>query len=473
MAPVPMETILPSPQWPSSLAQFVTSCLLWDPKARPTSMQALQNEYFRDAVDPLMPRTPVAASSRMSKKSGDLVSKQSLDSMQDVRHHPTLEKKGSWFRKSFIGGRSEGIISPPPTTNTDKRAEKRSTWHAPKLHTGSSNPANGAPMMILPSIKPVSPLSDAVSVQASRAERGEKDGEKDRQRMDEKAVKKIGRQLSQASTNSQTNSYSTIDKLNGNVPGYVTSPTKEREGIFSHLKKRVRRLSGRPTGLPPSPNDDDLESGVGCIGWGPGKEMGSNRSSMLVDTPGDSSGIDRAIREVDAALDESSLGAEARGANGNNARRNLSFPPTPNASRAGEAPINGGVAQTPVFPRTRRSCRNTTQRYETPDENDELMNDVVAAASGQLSRRTSQTYATPMRKVSNRDLTSVGYPTPSPQASHKYYSSKGMDMGGVPRRDGNSGEHQPKYPTPPSENDSWGLNIPSYNSTSTPVNAGQ
>src|SRR5690606_18169933 len=102
------------------------------------------------------------------------------------------------------------------------------------------------------------------------------------------------------------------------------------------------------------------------------------RSSMLVDSPGDVSGIDKAIKEVDAALADSN--GVARSNSANTMRRNLSFPPTPNASRAGESTtIN--VSQTPSFPRTRRSVRNTKQRYETPDEHDELADEVLAAAN--------------------------------------------------------------------------------------------
>ena len=194
MAPVPMESILAAPTWPASLANFVTWCLMWDPRSRPTSIQALQHEYFRDAIDPLLPRA--STPSRVAKKTSELNMKPSRDSMVETAVTPTLEKKNSWFRKSFIGARTDGIVSPPPTTDRP-RAEKRNTWHAPKLSSGNGSSNNAAPMMILPSIKPVSPLSDAVSVQAARAR--EEDGsptEKERKKAEEKAVKKIGRQLS-------------------------------------------------------------------------------------------------------------------------------------------------------------------------------------------------------------------------------------------------------------------------------------
>jgi meiosis induction protein kinase IME2/SME1 len=468
MAPVAMESILATPTWPTSLANFVTWCLMWDPRSRPTSVQALQHEYFKDAVDPLLLRA--STPSRVGKRNGELASKQSRDSIMD--NHPTLEKKNSWFRKSFIGNRTEGVVSPPPTNNPDKdtkpRAEKRSTWHAPKLLPNNGVTNNAAPMMILPSIKPVSPLSDAVSVEAARLGRGDTgtSSDKERRKMEEKAVKKIGRQLSVASTHSQNNGYSNgmqnaVDKLNGNVTGggHVTSPTTQKESFFSHLRKRARRLSGRPAGLSSS-DDEDLEGGVGCgIAWGGSKDAGSNRSSMLVDTPADPIGIDKTIKENDTALDESH--ALGRSNSQTNLRRNLSFPPTPNASRAGETSINC-VAQSPVFPRTRRSVRDTKQRYETPDENDELADEVLAAASNDYrERRVSQKYESPARKDSNKDLRHgygpTGYPTPSPQANQRQYI-KGLDISGKMRRDDDLSH--PKWPTPPSEGDGgWGQQV--------------
>jgi meiosis induction protein kinase IME2/SME1 len=427
---------------------------MWDPRSRPTSIQALQHEYFRDAVDPLLPRS--ATPSRASRKNAELSMKPSKDSM--LEGVPTLEKKNSWFRKSFIGGRMDGVVSPPPTTNpeTRPRAEKRSTWHAPKITSGGGAANNGAPMMILPSIRPVSPLSDAVSAQAET--------NKERRSTGERAVKKIGRQLSVASKHSQEYGYTNgvqqaVDKLNGNVPGgMVVSPTSQKESFFSHLRKRARRLSGR-TGLPPSPGDEDMDIGVGCGMWG-SKDSGSNRSSMLVDSPQEGSGIDKAIKEVDAALGET--GGVARSNSTANLRRNLSFPPTPNASRAGETPINGVVQNPTSFPRTRRSVRNTKQRYETPDEHDELANEVLAAASAEYgSRQSSQQNNNPsLHKNSNKDLRFVaasnGYPTPSPQATHRF--SKGLDISGRLRRD--DGLPDPKWPTPPSEGDAgWGQNL--------------
>lgn len=471
MAPVPMESILQAPTWPTSLATFVTQCLMWDPRNRPTSIQALQHEYFKDAVDPLQPRSNTP--SRMLRKQSELGTKQSRDSITEAQ--PTLEKKNSWFRKSFIGTvRGDGVVSPPPTTTLDfkPKSEKRSTWHAPKAPSGGGTSNNAAPMMILPTIRPVSPLSDAVSVEAAKARRENQSPsmEKERRRMEEKTVKKLGRQLSVASTNSQNgNGYSNVhvamaaERLNGNANGSLASPPSagaQKESFFSHLRKRARRLSGKNGGLPGSPGDEDLEAGIGCgIAWGGNAGGGSNRSSMLVESPSDTGGFDRAIRDVDGVLDDSNSSTySGNKANGNGSiRRNSSFPPTPNGSRAGESTPTNGVVVAPISSRTRRSVRNARQRYETPDENDELVDEVVAATSGRQENET------PNKRPSQRDLRHAsggvhapsGYPTPSPQMGSRANSySKAVDV--MVRRKRDEDVPQPKWPTPPSEGDGWG-----------------
>lgn len=475
MAPVPMESILQTPTWPASLATFVTQCLMWDPKNRPTSIQALQHEYFKDAVDPLQPRSQTP--SRMLRKQSDLGTKLSRDSITDVQ--PTLEKKNSWFRKSFIGTvRGDGVVSPPPTTTLERefkpKSEKRSTWHAQKVTSGSGISNNAAPMMILPTIRPVSPLSDAVSVEAARARRENHSPsmEKERRRMEEKTVKKLGRQLSVASTNSQNgNGYANVhvamaaERLNGNANGGLASPPSagaQKESFFSHLRKRARRLSGKNGGLPGSPGDEDLEAGIGCgIAWGGNAGGGSNRSSMLVESPNDTDRFDKAIRDVDGVLDDSNSSTYSgnKTTNGSGSiRRNSSFPPTPNGSRAGET--TPGVVIAPISSRTRRSVRNARQRYETPDENDELVDEVLAAASGKYRQENNET---PNRRSSQRDLRHVssgvhapnGYPTPSPQLGSRANSySKAVDV--MSRRKREEDVQQPKWPTPPSEGDGWG-----------------
>ncbi|KAH0614414.1 uncharacterized protein H6S33_000050 [Morchella sextelata] len=468
MAPQPMETILQSPTWPASLATFVTQCLMWDPRNRPTSIQALQHEYFKDAVDPLLPRSNTP--SRMLRKQSDLVTKQSRDSITEVQ--PTLEKKNSWFRKSFIGTvRGDGVVSPPPTTTIDRdfkpKSEKRSTWHAQKVPAAGAS-TSAAPMMILPTIRPVSPLSDTVSVEAARQRRENQSPsmEKERRRMEEKTVKKLGRQLSVASTNSQNgNGYTNVhvamaaERLNGNanVNGGLASPPSagaQKESFFSHLRKRARRLSGKNGGLPGSPGDEDLEAGIGCgIAWGGNAGGGSNRSSMLVESPSDTGAFDRAIRDVEGVLDDSNSSTYSSNKGNNSIRRNSSFPPTPGGSR-GEAVPSSGIVVAPISSRTRRSVRNARQRYETPDENDELVDEVLAASrtENNIPRRTS---AHDVRASSGAHAPN-GYPTPNPRVGNRANSySKAVDV--LVRRSRKDDDlQQPKWPTPPSEGDGWG-----------------
>src|SRR5690606_7427698 len=194
-------------------------------------------EFFRDAVDPLK----VKPSSSVLKKAGELSTKASQENMQGPG---LLSSRSSWFRKSFIGTSSKELLSPPASTLTTpgqspiepskKNADKRATWHPQR---------NGAPMPILPTIRPVSPLSDAVTAQAAKAAKEDKR----RSVMDEKTIKKIGRQLSIASSNHYNDKSGSV-----NNNGQLVSPPlgKESLGFFSHLRKRARRLSGRPSNMP-------------------------------------------------------------------------------------------------------------------------------------------------------------------------------------------------------------------------------
>ncbi|RPA76770.1 kinase-like protein [Ascobolus immersus RN42] len=412
MTPVHMESILATPQWPASLCNFVTQCLLWDPKARPTSVQALQHEFFRDAVDPLKVKPSVS----VLKKTGELSTKASQENMQGPG---LLSSRPSWFRKSFIGTSSKELLSPPASTLTTpgaspieapkKNVDKRATWHPQR---------NGAPMPILPTIRPVSPLSDAVTAQAAKAAKEDKR----RSVMDEKAIKKIGRQLSMASNNHYNDS-----------PGHVSNngqlasppPGKESLGFFSHLRKRARRLSGRPTSnLPASPNSDDLEANAGCNPW-----PASARSSMILDhhstshpttsSTNDMRELDRAIRAVDSALDPKSTTGK------------VSFPPTPNASRSDNTGTTFTTTPTSITTTTRTTPRRTTAKshhlhpkYDTPMENDELLHDEVSAYQKVLTRMTLT------RKPSS---TSVGGRKPGTQQVTPPYQSYQSSTPVVPR----------------------------------------
>src|SRR6266536_363262 len=170
MAPHSMDTILQPPQWPLALSNFVTWCLMWDPKNRPTSVQALNHEYFADAVDPLRPKS--SASRLLGRKHSDMSFKSTKESIDS----PTPPSKPSWFRRSLIAREPSPAVpqheatrpapvtthsyqEPPPSHKNRTNQSKRSTWAAA--------PVVGAPMPILPSIRPISPLSHAVTAQST------------------------------------------------------------------------------------------------------------------------------------------------------------------------------------------------------------------------------------------------------------------------------------------------------------------
>lgn len=434
MAPHSMESILQPPLWPTAFAEFVTWCLMWDPKNRPTSTQALNHEYFADAVDPVRPKSSTSA-----RLLGRKVSEKSFRSPTLAPgDSPTLSSKPSWFRRSLIV-RSE---SPAPTIE-DSPARPSAVTHVtvPQLQPVKPRPANakratwanGAPMPILPSIRPVSPLSNSVTAQANTTMAHSETSKPS----DSSASTKIGRQLS---LNSNGNHYLDLNRqeaermLNGS--GSNTPTTKE--SFFSHLRKRARRLSGRNQTTPA----DDVEANAGCIPW-------SNRSSMAFDGPndpkqgGDLSELDRALQSVKYSLDSSALSnVPVHLANGNDLHKRQSMP---------QATANTSA---PISSRTRRAKQMSSHpvhRYETPEEEDELLDEVLHSAS-KAARRLAQTQSlvvdTPSRTA--RALPNP-YPTPSPTARENAtfdQQSKPSKLQ-IPKMD--SATTNRHWPTPPYE----------------------
>ncbi|KAK7549399.1 serine/threonine-protein kinase MAK [Phyllosticta citricarpa] len=462
MAPHAMDTILQAPEWPASLAHFVTWCLMWDPKNRPTSTQALCHEFFTDAVDPLRPKS--SASRFLGRKHSDLSTNASA---KDSDSPSLTSKTSSWFRKSLVARDSAPAVpqhtsvpkpispqpSPQPSNTSDatlmsrKRADaaKRATW---------TNGVTGAPMPILPSIRPISPFSDAVTAQATPKP------------VEEKASRKIGRQLSL-----HGNHYADMHRaeaeraLNGN--GLASPSNPQKEGFFSHLRKRARRLSGRYQ-APPSPADHDFEASAGCLAWGY-----SNRHSMNVDPPPaptsnptgvpqpDSAEMDRAIQHVRYSLE----GLSPAGSVSKPSSRVAS---NPMLKRHHSLP-HGGDGKGPVSSRTRRALQQSTnanQRYETPNEEEELLDEALKnahRASRRLARRDGPT-STPQENVrpplqpSVADFPAGSYLTPTPSANRNLgfgsavYTtpSKPVD---IAKRQSQTHEHS--WPTPPEEQSEW------------------
>src|ERR1700761_6159178 len=121
MAPHTMDSILQAPQWPTALSEFVTWCLMWDPKNRPTSTQALRHEYFTDAFDPLRPKT--ASSSRLlSSKKSNL---SELQREPSDNGHSLTTKTSSWFRKSLVQRESSAPVIPTQSTLPSQTPQPR------------------------------------------------------------------------------------------------------------------------------------------------------------------------------------------------------------------------------------------------------------------------------------------------------------------------------------------------------------
>ncbi|KAL1984983.1 hypothetical protein VTN96DRAFT_8539 [Rasamsonia emersonii] len=474
MAPHSMESILPPPQWPQALSNFVTWCLMWDPKNRPTTTQALNHEYFADAVDPLRPKSSASRllGRKLSEKSFKSPSKDSTDS-------PALSTKSSWFRRSIIG-RSE---SPAPAVENDQQARppmvsynttpevqaqkgrsvtnKRATW------------TNGAPMPILPSIRPVSPLSNAVTAQAnsSLAHNSDNTGTNPDE-AGKASTKKIGRQLS---VNSNSNHYADLHRqeaeraLNG-LGGGVNSSTTQKESFFSHLRKRARRLSGRNQAAAAGANYD-IEANAG---W-------SNRSSLALDSvnimDSKSSGfsdLDKALQNVKYDSDSANIPAQLASPSSNTPKRQ-SMPQGSIRSTA-ESPTSMAAGNGPISSRTWRAMQMATHpvhRYETPEEEDELLDEVLHSANA-AAKRLAQRYEDSTSSLYKDDSSTLAndsghalpnpYPTPSPSAKRDGVSFGDSEM--TPVRHANAGDGKTEgeklncqWPTPPYEENEWASSV--------------
>lgn len=428
MAPHSLESILQPPHWPLALSQFVTWCLLWDPKNRPTSSQALNHEYFADAVDPLRPKSSTAKLIGRKQSDKSFQSKE-LDS-------PTLSSKPSWFRRSIIG--ASGRDSPAPVVEQDeskpsgteslkaKVASKRATW------------ANGAPMPILPSIRPVSPLSNAVTAQANSTIT-HANAHAAQQSESSKFSKKIGRQLS---LNSTGNHYADVHRqdaeraLNGGNSVKSPPPSGQKEGFFAHLRKRARRLSGR--NQVPMPTDD-VEANAGCAPW-------TNRPSMAVDTaniaqprqPEDMS--DQTSRySVDTPVPSIKDGASYRQSmprGVENAHMGMSSTgSTPNRGRR--------TIQMPMRPAV---------RYETPEEEEELLHEVLHSTA-QAAQRLGQC---DMTNVLPQPPHLVHNPYPTPSTSSKQNGVSFVSQMPSPSKTMQKQEAAARqWPTPPYDEGQW------------------
>ncbi|RLL98557.1 hypothetical protein CFD26_106780 [Aspergillus turcosus] len=468
MAPHSMESILQPPHWPASLSHFVTWCLMWDPKNRPTSTQALNHEYFADAVDPLRPKS--STSRLLGRKQSDRSFRSPTPQSSDS---PTVSSKPSWFRRSLIG-RSE---SPAPALENDQpvRPSVVSYNTTPDLQATKTRPAaakratwaNGAPMPILPSIRPVSPLSNAVTAQASSTlAHGGDNAQSGAGRMS----KKIGRQLS---LNSHGNHYADIHRqeaeraLNG--VGNMNATLNQKESFFSHLRKRARRLSGRNQA---NLATDDVEANAGCMPW-------SNRSSLALDSVNAGDGkqnsdlteLDKALQSVKYSLDSAALGnVPVQITSTGDVSKRQSMPQGSIRSMP-ESPVSTSGAPAPISSRTRRALQMSSHpvhRYETPEEEDELLDEVLHTASKAAKRLAqSETLSDASSNYSRQAPGNDGsrpllspYPTPSPSAkcdgvSFGQHDSTPCRRGRPVDENMDHASSNRQWPTPPYEERDW------------------
>ncbi|KAK7748045.1 Serine/threonine protein kinase [Cytospora paraplurivora] len=463
MAPHSMDTILQQPQWPASLSHFVTWCLMWDPKNRPTSTQALQHEFFADAVDPLRPKS---SASRILGRKPSTIGRSNATT-------PPATSKPSWFRKSLIG-RSESneavaqpIAKDPPavraqpvhlTVDVAPTVPAKSRPAASKRTTWSNGPSNVAPMPILPTIRPISPLSDAVTAQGSSRTPSYNDAYANahRQNREEKS-KKIGRQLSVQST---TNHYAELHRqqaeraLNGS--GLQSPPSAHKESFFSHLRKRARRFSGRHQ-TPVSPIDRDVEAQAGCGPWA------SARSSMVIDNPpapvpkDTYEPLDRALRDVHQNSDSLQVPVPPvhQATPHSNLKRHHSLPHHPPRSidnLAGAARSGG-----PISSRTRKAqAAHGVRQYDAPDEEDEIVHEARSSTQKAMVRSDKDGKLNKQRQSSNTAVFTNPYPTPSPTANGSTcLFGDGQEAIAPKPLDLNRKVSEYKWPTPPYEESEW------------------
>ena len=494
MAPHSMETILRPPQWPVALSNFVTWCLMWDPRNRPTSAEAMRHEYFADAVDPLRPKS--SSSNRLlGKKHSNLEGNLPRDSNENPVNHG----RPSWFRRSLIRDPSPAVpphsnqtqtVSPrpspihantyhtdasatsPPTVKYRPFANKRATW------TNGTN-TNAAPMPILPSIRPISPFSDSVNAQAHNNQTNNGANQAINQNSsDTKSSKKIGRQLSVQSSGSHYTDYHRQEAeraLNGQR-GPLSPTSEQKEGFFSHLRKRARRFSGKPTASL-TPTADDVEANAGCAPWQ------SNRSSMVIDANLDTvmkknlSDIDRSARPGAEPLTPSPDVPSSHKLQHETMTVNSVPDRHPSLSKSASSPsLDSGFTGSgaPISSRTRRALHRTTHpshMYDTPDEEDELLHEALNSASTAAKRMDRRTKADdverskrasrqPLQNATNNMVSLNPYPTPSPSAKRNGMLFDQHIMA-EPVSPLNINKPRPKeavnsrFPTPPYEENEW------------------
>lgn len=285
-------------------------------------------------------------------------------------------------------------------------------------------------MQLLPSIRPVSPLANNIHAQRHAAPQ--------QQDMYANGSGKIGRQLSMASNG---NHYADAHRqeaeraLNGhNNP--ASPPSSHKEGFFSHLRKRARRLSGRHPSPGPA-GQDDIEANAGCAPWA------GNRNSGMVDALFDQdpsqhpnfTELDRALENVRYSIDAAvnaplptqpvNVKQPPRTVSNPNLKRHHSLPPVP------RQPGPGRKSPMQSIRRPRKGAQKGNDQFEAVDEQDELLDEALIGAQAacnrldlqmERERQTRESSAMKLdlgflhddRRSKTDTLVHAPYPTPSP-----------------------------------------------------------
>jgi meiosis induction protein kinase IME2/SME1 len=464
MAPHTLDTILRQPTWPASLCHFVTWCLMWDPKTRPTSTQALQHEYFRDAVDPLRPKS----SSRLLGRKQSGLSVQ--ESRKETLEAPTLNTKSSnWFRRSLIAREISApavtqhapqvvptnyntvvpIQTRPDPSNTLKvrpNANKRATW--------THGTTNAAPIPILSSAKPASPVAEIINARAVQQPKIAAPSVV----KNPSIAKKVPPQLTLHQQQQELHRLEAEKALNGQGAAApitngqtsgLTSPTSShRESFFAHLRKRARRFSGRYH-TPMSPTEDMRSEASSQYST----QATSNFLGALPVIPNDSGSfadLDKALQSVQHGLD---------------AQKSAVVPSHTAPIVAGNSMLkrhhstSSKELPSPSIRQVLATHKSQSNlNYDTPDEEDEILHDsLMRHAAKNINTQVTPSWKTNSNLLPSPSTQESKYLTPATSANrnsihygHTDYNSqpKMMEINKIRQT-----QETDRWPTPPYENE--------------------
>lgn len=380
-----MNAILPAPEWPTSLCHLISWTLQWDPRNRPTADECLKHDYFTDAIDPLRPKS-ASLRLHLGRKHSDR-STSSLDQHSDSSE--TFSKRtSSWLRKSIIARDSTPIITqhvPSSQTNSPRIVPMVPAATRPitvpkrplpaKRHTlATGTLSTVAPMSILPCIKPISPLSNTVTVEAQGSSPTD----------EYMGTKKLTRQLSLASCAShQSDARQEAERaLNGHNAAVSAAG---KDSFFSHLRKKARRLSGRYN----LPLEDDLEAGASTRRQNNNKysTVGAGYTATDPSRNPDFADLDKKLQTVKQNL-EAVFQAPNSTLPGKPLHKSASNPMFGSTTSARPLPFKWGTStprgatNSPSPTKSRRAVQSSLlppDQFTTPDEADEI--DVAMASA--------------------------------------------------------------------------------------------